>query len=252
MDGANKIAVITGAGSGVGRAVAQLFVESGFRVALAGRRQDKLEQTRALAKAGPERALVLPTDVTQPAAVQSLFSETVRAFGRVDVLFNNAGIGSPPVPFADLSFEQWRAVIDCNLNGMFLCAQQAFRHMKDQVPRGGRIINNGSVSALSPRPNSAPYTASKHAISGLTKSLALDGRPFDIAAGQVDIGNAATELNQRMEAGVLQASGLTIPEPRIDVGHIARSVLHMATLPLEANVLFMTVMATKMPLVGRG
>jgi NAD(P)-dependent dehydrogenase (short-subunit alcohol dehydrogenase family) len=244
-----RVAIVTGGGTGIGRAVALAFLEDGYRVVLAGRRREPLEQTAATA---PERALAVPTDVRDPASVRALFAETKARFGRLDVLFNNAGVGAPPVPLEDLSIDQWRAVVDVNLTGMFLCVQEAFRLMKDQDPRGGRIINNGSVSAAAPRPHSAPYTASKHAVTGLTKAVALDGRRHDIACGQIDIGNAATELNERMKAGVPQANGTVAPEPRIDVAHVGRAVLQMANLPLDANVLFMTLMATKMPLVGRG
>jgi NAD(P)-dependent dehydrogenase (short-subunit alcohol dehydrogenase family) len=244
-----RIAIVTGAGSGIGRAVALALLADGYRVALAGRRRDRLEET---ARAAGGRALVVPTDVADPEQVGALFAQTESAFGRLDVLFNNAGMGAPPVPLEDLTFAQWKAVVDVNLTGMFLCTQAAFRLMKDQAPRGGRIINNGSISAQTPRPNSAPYTSTKHAVTGLTKSAALDGRKYDIACGQIDIGNAATDLTEKMKAGVPQANGTTSVEPRMDVDHVARAVLYMANLPLDANVLFMTVMATKMPLVGRG
>jgi NAD(P)-dependent dehydrogenase (short-subunit alcohol dehydrogenase family) len=245
------VAIVTGAGSGTGRATALAMLAAGFSVTLAGRRRDRLEETAALAGAGA-RSLVVPTDVREPASVEALFARTHQTFGRLDVLFNNAGVGAPAVPLEDLAFEAWRAVVDVNLTGMFLCTQAAFKLMKAQDPRGGRIINNGSISAHTPRPNSAPYTASKHAVAGLTKSTALDGRKYNIACGQIDIGNAATDLTERMLAGVPQANGTMLPEPRMDVDHVAQAVLHMAQLPLEANVLFMTIMATKMPFVGRG
>ena len=243
-----NIAMVTGAGSGIGRATARAFLREGYAVVLAGRRRDALEETAT----GTDRALVVPTDVSDPASVQSLFDSTKKAFGRLDVLFNNAGTGAPAKLLEDLTVEQWRHVVDINLTGAFLCTQGAFRLMKEQTPRGGRIINNGSISAQVPRPNSAPYTATKHAITGLTKSTALDGRKYDIACGQIDIGNAETDLTARMKDGVLQANGTTAVEPTMDVEHVARAVLYMASLPLDANVLFLTVMATKMPLVGRG
>jgi NAD(P)-dependent dehydrogenase (short-subunit alcohol dehydrogenase family) len=244
-----RIAIVTGAGSGIGRAVALALLGDGYHVALAGRRREPLEETARLS--GGE-TLVVPTDVTDPAQVTALFAQTKQAFGRLDVLFNNAGMSGPPVLLEDLTFEQWKAVVDVNLTGMFLCTQAAFRLMKDQAPQGGRIINNGSISAQTPRPNSAPYTATKHAITGLTKSSALDGRKYDIACSQIDIGNAATDLTEKMKRGVPQANGTIAVEPRMDVTHVGRAVLYMANLPLEANVLSMTVMATKMPLVGRG
>jgi NAD(P)-dependent dehydrogenase (short-subunit alcohol dehydrogenase family) len=249
---ASKVALITGAGSGIGRAVALAFLADGYRVALAGRRADALNETVRLAGAAGERALAVPTDVANPVAVRALFQRIKETFGRLDVLFNNAGTGAPPVPLEDLSYEQWRTVVDANLTGVFLCIQQAFKLMKDQDPRGGRIINNGSISAYAPRPNSAPYTATKHGVTGLTKSAALDGRKYDIAVGQIDIGNAATEMTERMAQGVPQADGRIAVEARMDLKHVADAVLHMASLPLDANVLFMTVMATKMPFVGRG
>jgi NAD(P)-dependent dehydrogenase (short-subunit alcohol dehydrogenase family) len=252
MHAHRKVAIVTGAGSGVGKAVAIAFLQDGYCVALAGRRKELLEQTVKEAGVAEDRALVVPTDVRDPAAVRALFARTKEAFGRLDVLFNNAGIGAPGVPLEDLSYEQWQAVVETNLTGAFLCTQEAFKIMKNQDPRGGRIINNGSVSAYAPRPNSAPYTATKHAITGLTKSTALDGRKYDIACGQIDIGNAATELTAKMSQGVPQANGTIAVEPVMDVQHVARAVLYMASLPLDANVLFMTVMATKMPLVGRG
>jgi NAD(P)-dependent dehydrogenase (short-subunit alcohol dehydrogenase family) len=243
-----KIAVVTGAGSGIGRAVSLALDSAGYSVVLAGRRAAQLEQTAALGS----RMLCVPTDVANPDSVRALFAKTKEAFGRLDLLFNNAGIGAPGVPMEDLTFEQWTSVLNVNLTGAFLCAQGAIRMMKTQRPRGGRIINNGSISAHAPRPNSAPYTAAKHAITGLTKCISLDGRNYDIACGQIDIGNAATELTERMASGTIQANGSTMVEPRMDLKHVADAVLYMASLPLEANVQFMTVMATKMPLVGRG
>ena len=246
-----KVAIVTGAGSGIGRAVALAFLGAGYRTALAGRRRDALEETAAASGAG-ERALVVPTDVTQPESVNALFEETVWRFGRVDVLFNNAGRFAPGVPLEDLTFDQWKQVVDVNLTGMFLCTQAAFRVMKAQVPRGGRIINNGSISAQAPRPNSAPYTATKHGVTGLTKATALDGRKYDIACGQIDIGNALTDMTARMPRGVPQADGSVRVEPTMDVQHVATAVLHMASLPLEANVQFLTIMATNMPFIGRG
>lgn len=247
-----KIAVVTGAGSGIGRATALALLRDGWSVAVAGRRVDALEKTQAAAGADAGRVLVVPADLTDPAAVERLFERTRQTFGRVDLLFNNAGAGAPPIPLENLTIEQWRSVIDINLTGAFLCTQAAFRQMKAQVPRGGRIINNGSISAHAPRPNSAPYTASKHAITGLTKSTALDGRKYDIACGQIDIGNAATDMTAKMAAGVPQASGELAAEPTMDVDAVARAIVYMASLPLDANVLFLTVMATKMPFVGRG
>lgn len=244
-----KVALVTGAGSGIGRATALALLNEGYSVVLAGRRKEALEETAA---AGGARVLVVPADVTDPASVRALFEKTRETFGRLDVLFNNAGTGAPPVPLEDLTVEQWRRVVDVNLTGPFLCTQEAFRLMKTQSPRGGRIINNGSISAHVPRPNSAPYTATKHAIAGLTKSTALDGRKYDIACGQIDIGNAGTEMTARMKAGVPQADGSIAVEPTMAVENVARAVVYMASLPLDANVLFMTVMATKMPFVGRG
>jgi NAD(P)-dependent dehydrogenase (short-subunit alcohol dehydrogenase family) len=246
-----KIALVTGAGSGIGRGTALALLREGYAVVLAGRRRESLEETAAQAPEGA-RALAVATDVTDEASVRALFDRTKQAFGRLDVLFNNAGSGAPAVPLEDLAAEQWRRVIDVNLTGAFLCTQAAFRLMKEQNPRGGRIINNGSLSAYVPRPHSAPYTASKHAITGLTRSTALDGRRYDIACGQIDIGNAATELTAKMQRGVPQASGAIAVEPTMEVEHVARAVLYMASLPLDANVLFMTVMATQMPFVGRG
>ena len=244
-----KIAMITGAGSGVGRAVAQGLSAAGFSLVLVGRRAEALEATIATLS-GP--ALAAPADVGDPVQVRAVFARTAERFGRLDLLFNNAGMGTPPIPIEELSFEQWQAVVAVNLTGAFLCTQEAVRMMKAQNPKGGRIINNGSISADRPRPHSAPYTATKHAITGLTKSTILDGRPFDITAGQVDIGNAATEMTERMTQGVLQADGRLAAEPRMDVRHVADAVVYMAGLPLEANVPFLTVMATKMPLYGRG
>jgi NAD(P)-dependent dehydrogenase (short-subunit alcohol dehydrogenase family) len=252
MSTPTRVAVVTGAGSGIGRAAALAFLNDGYRVALAGRRKDALEETAAAAGPARERALVVPTDVTDPAQVAALFAATREAFSRVDVLFNNAGRGARAVPLDELSVEEWKAVVDVNLTGMFLCAREAVRLMKAQDPRGGRIINNGSISAHTPRPFSTPYTATKHAVTGLTKSLALDGRAHDIACGQIDIGNALTPLAARMAKGVYQADGSTRPEPLMDVEHVGRAVLYMANLPLDANVLSMTVMATQMPFAGRG
>ncbi|MBB6050114.1 SDR family oxidoreductase [Armatimonas rosea] len=247
----SKIALVTGAGSGVGRAVTLALLHAGYSVALAGRRADALEQTVALAGEAGERALAVPTDVRDPEAIRALFAQTKAAFGRLDVLFNNAGIVRNG-PIDTLSLDDWQAVVETNLTATFLCTQEAFKLMKSQDPMGGRIINNGSVSAQVPRPYSASYTATKHAISGLTKSTALDGRAYNIACGQIDIGNALTDNTQKMQQGVPQADGTLAVEPVMDVEHVAQSVLHMASLPLDANVLFMTVMATKMPLVGRG
>jgi NAD(P)-dependent dehydrogenase (short-subunit alcohol dehydrogenase family) len=243
-----RIALVTGAGSGIGRAASIALSRAGFAVILAGRRLPELERT---AQAG-SAMLAIATDITQPDSVRELFSTIESRYGRLDLLFNNAGMSAPGVPMEDLTFEQWNAVVSVNLTGAFLCAQEAIRLMKSQTPTGGRIINNGSISAHSPRPNSAPYTATKHAITGLTKSISLDCRRFDIACGQIDIGNAATEMTQRMTAGVPQANGTTMPEPRIDVQHVANAVVYMANLPLDANIQFMTIMATKMPFVGRG
>jgi NAD(P)-dependent dehydrogenase (short-subunit alcohol dehydrogenase family) len=252
MTQSSKVAIVTGAGSGIGRAVAIAFLKTGYRVALAGRRQELLDQTVKDAGGPSANALAVSTDVANPESVHALFARTKEAFGRLDVLFNNAGVGAPPINMEDLTYEQWKSVVDINLTGTFLCTQEAIRLMKDQTPRGGRIINNGSISAHAPRPNSSPYTATKHAITGLTKSTSLDGRKYDIACGQIDIGNAGTEMAARMATGVPQASGQIAIEPLMDVAHVANSVVYMASLPLDANVQFMTVMATKMPFVGRG
>lgn len=252
MNALTKTAIVTGAGTGIGKAVALALLKNGYSVALAGRRQALLEQVVIEAGKGGDCALVVPTDVSDPAAVHSLFTRTKETFGRLDLLFNNAGVGALGIPLEELSYEIWQTVVGANLTGAFLCTQEAFRLMKSQEPRGGRIINNGSVSAHTPRPNSAPYTATKHALTGLTKATALDGRKYDIACGQIDIGNAATELTARMPQGVPQPNGQIAAEPLMDVEHVANAVLYMAGLPLDANVLFMTVMATKMPFVGRG
>ncbi|MBI2315722.1 MAG: SDR family oxidoreductase [Betaproteobacteria bacterium] len=251
MTAPGKVALVTGAGTGIGKAVALALLANGYSVALAGRRLALLEKTVEESGAG-SRALAVPADVSDPESVRALFAKTKAAFGRLDLLFNNAGMGAPAVPLEDLSFDQWKSVLDVNLTGMFLCTQEAFRIMKSQVPRGGRIINNGSISAHVPRPNSATHTATKHAVTGLTKSTSLDGRKYDIACGQIDIGNAVTEMSEKMARGVPQANGSVAVEPRMDVAHVASSVLYMASLPLEANVQFLTVMATKMPFVGRG
>lgn len=265
-----RVALVTGAGTGIGKHLTLALLQEGYAVVLAGRRAELLEQTVAEAGAAGEkrqgvnrsdaegrhvsssRTLVVPTDVGDPAAVRALFAKTRETFGRLDLLFNNAGSGAPPIPLEDLSYEQWQSVVDVNLTGAFLCTQEAFKIMKDQDPRGGRIINNGSISAHVPRPNSAPYTATKHAMTGLTKSTALDGRKYDIACGQIDIGNAETEMTARMKQGVPQANGTIAAEPTMDVANVSRAVVYMAGLPLDANVQFMTVMATKMPYVGRG
>jgi NAD(P)-dependent dehydrogenase (short-subunit alcohol dehydrogenase family) len=252
MSAGERIAVVTGGGSGIGRAASLALQSAGFSVVLAGRRADALEATTSMADPSGGQMLVVPADVGRPEDVRRLFERTKEVFGRVDLLFNNAGRGAPAIPMENLSVEQWTAVVNVNLTGAFLCAQEAIRMMKAQQPRGGRIINNGSISAHTPRPHSAPYTATKHAITGLTKSIALDGRAFDIACGQIDIGNAATEMTQRMTEGVLQPNGEKAVEARMDVRHVADAVVYMANLPLDANVLFMTVMATGMPFVGRG
>ena len=251
MSSLSKVAIVTGAGSDIGKRTALALLQEGYSVVLAGRRVEALETTATEASAGP-RALVVPTDVMDVASIRALFAKTKEAFGRLDVLFNNAGIGAPRVLLEDLTYEQWKSVVDTNLTGTFLCTQEAFKIMKNQQPRGGRIINNGSVSAHVPRVNSAPYAATKHAITGLTKSTALDGRKYDIACGQIDIGNATTERTERMTAGVPQANGSVAVEPRMDADDVARAVVYMASLPLGANVQFITVMATKMPYIGRG
>jgi NAD(P)-dependent dehydrogenase (short-subunit alcohol dehydrogenase family) len=247
-----KVAIVTGAGSGIGEASALALLSEGYCVSLAGRRKDQLERVAAAAGAAKDRALVVPTDVADPGSVRNLFARTKEAFGRLDLLFNNAGIGAPAVPMEELTYEQWKAVVDINLTGSFLCTQEAIKIMKDQDPRGGRIINNGSISAHAPRPNSVAYTSTKHAITGLTKSTSLDGRKYDIACGQIDIGNALTPLAARMSKGVPQANGTVAPEPLFDVSHVATAIVSMAKLPLDTNVQFMTIMATKMPFVGRG
>ncbi|MCA9101257.1 MAG: SDR family oxidoreductase [Planctomycetales bacterium] len=248
----SNVALITGAGSGIGRAVALALLEDGFHVVLVGRRAHALDETAALAGGARGRALAVPTDVSQPVEVDALFARIRQQLGRLDFLFNNAGISAPPVPLEELTSEAWQQVVNVNLTGAFLCTQAAFRLMKEQSPQGGRIVNNGSVSAQAPRPHSAPYTATKHAITGLTKSTALDGRPYNIACGQIDIGNALTEMAEKMQRGMPQADGRIAVEPVMDVAHVAATVLHMARLPLDANVLTLTLMATKMPLVGRG
>jgi NAD(P)-dependent dehydrogenase (short-subunit alcohol dehydrogenase family) len=245
-----KIALVTGAGSGIGRASSLALMKASFHVVLAGRRQDKLEET---AKAGPAgMSLVVTADMTQPASIAALFAKTMEVYGRLDLLFNNAGVGTPPVPLEDLTVEQWKATVDTNLTAPFLCTQHAFRIMKDQTPRGGRIINNGSISAYAPRPFSSPYTSTKHGVSGLTRATALDGRAYDIACGQIDVGNAATEMTERMAGGILQPRGDKIVEPRMDVQNVADAIVFMATRPLDANALFLNIMATQMPFVGRG
>ena len=251
MSEGKRVAIVTGAGTGIGKAAALALLQDGYHVALAGRRREPLQAVAQASGAGA-RTLVLPTDVAQPQAVRALFDATVQAWGRVDLLFNNAGVNAPGVPLEDLPLEQWKNVVDINLTGMFLCIQNAFRVMKAQSPRGGRIINNGSISAHAPRPNSIAYTATKHGVMGLTKAASLDGRKYDIAVGQIDIGNAATEMAERMAKGVPQADGEIAVEPLLDVTIVGQSVLYMAKLPLQANVLFHTVMATKMPFVGRG
>jgi NAD(P)-dependent dehydrogenase (short-subunit alcohol dehydrogenase family) len=252
MSGLRKIAMVTGAGTGIGKSAALALFREGYSVVLAGRHVEVLEMT--VKEAGPfkSQAVVVPTDVSEPASVRSLFAKTKEIFGRLDILFNNAGISGPSVPLEDLTYEQWKSVVDVNLTGTFLCTQEAFKLMKSQIPRGGRIINNGSISAHVPRPNSAPYTATKHAITGLTKATALDGRQYDIACGQIDIGNAETDLTAQMKEGVMQASGIIAVEPTMDVKQVGRAVVYMASLPLDANVQFMTIMATKMPFIGRG
>ena len=248
-----KVALITGAGSGIGKHTALAFFQAGYAVVLAGRREAPLNATARDAGADGSQTLAVPTDVGDPASVENLFAQTRAKFGRLDVLFNNAGIGAPRgIALEDLTYEQWQAVVDTNLTGAFLCIREAFNLMKAQRPMGGRIINNGSISAHVPRPNSAPYTATKHAVTGLTKSATLDGRKYDIACGQIDIGNAATDMTERMQTGVLQANGTTLVEPTMDVQGVAQAVLHMASLPLDANIPFLTITATKMPYIGRG
>ena len=252
MSLSSKVAIITGAGSGIGKRTALALLQAGYSVSLAGRRVDPLETTAMEAEQTGSQTLVVPTDVTNPTSVQNLFSKTKETFGRLDVLFNNAGIGAPGIPLEDLTYDQWKSVVDTNLTGPFLCTQQAFKIMKAQDPQGGRIINNGSISAHVPRPNSSPYTSTKHAMTGLTKSTSLDGRKYDIAFGQIDIGNAATDMTGRMQQGVPQANGSVSVEPRIDAENVAQAVVYIASLPLDANVQFMTVMATQMPYIGRG
>ena len=251
MTTSGRVAIITGAGSGIGKRTALLLLAEGYSVALAGRRLDRLQETAAEAGAG-ERALIVPTDVTDPTAVDELFNRTIEAFGRLDLLFNNAGRGAPRVEFDEISYEDWKAVVDVNLTGVFLCTQRAFRIMKNQTPQGGRIINNGSISAHTPRPNSSPYTSTKHAITGLTKSTSLDGRAYNICCGQIDIGNAATEMTERMQTGIPQANGTIVVEPTMNSDSVAQTILYMDSLPLDSNVLCLTVMANQMPYVGRG
>jgi len=252
MSSHSKVAVVTGAGTGIGKAAALALLKDGYCVALAGRRKEPLEQTVMDAGLAGARALAVPTDVSNMESVKALFATTVEKFGRVDVLFNNAGTNAPGILFEDLAYEKWKAVVDTNLTGMFLCAQEAYRYMKSQDPRGGRIINNGSISAHSPRPDSAPYTATKHGVTGLTKTISLDGRKYDIVCSQIDIGNAMTSLASRMAKGVKQANGSIAVEAMMDVAHVGEAVRYMASLPLEVNVQFMTIMASKMPFVGRG
>ena len=253
MNSLGRVAIVTGAGSGVGRAAALALLRDGYSVALAGRRIETLEATAGAAEEHSERAIAVATDVGNPESVGELFARTREAFGgRLDVLFNNAGSGSPPVNMEDLTYEQWMSVVNANLTGTFLCTQEAIRIMKDQDPMGGRIINNGSISAYVPRPNSAPYTATKHGVMGLTKATSLDGRKYNIACSQIDIGNAATDMTAAMETGILQPTGEVRPEPRFDVAHVAETVVYIANLPLDTNVQFMTIMATKMPFIGRG
>ena len=251
MSEQRQVAIVTGAATGIGKAIALALLDHGWAVAFSGRRKEALEAAIAESPGGAQ-ALAVPSDVTDPASVADLFAATVKWFGRVDLLVNNAGTNAPNMPVEDLPFDQWKAVIDTNITGVFLCTQEAFRVMKAQTPRGGRIINNGSISATSPRPNSAPYTASKHAVTGLTKSTSLDGRKYDIACGQIDIGNTLTPMASKMPGGVMQADGSIKPEPTFDVKHVADAVIYMAGLPLDANVQHLTVMATKMPFVGRG
>ena len=252
MSAHGKVAIVTGGGTGIGKGAALALLREGYSVALAGRRLEPLETTVTEAGASGSRALIVRADVGDPAQVRALFTRTKETFGRLDLLFNNAGTGAPPIPLEDLTYEQWKSVVDVNLTGAFLCTQEAFKIMKSQRPMGGRIINNGSISAHIPRPNSAPYTATKHAVTGLTKSTALDGRKYNIACGQIDIGNASTEMTTKMREGILQASGLVQAEPTMDVDHVSEAVVYMANLPLDANVQFMTIMATNMPYIGRG
>ncbi len=252
MSALRRIATVTGAGTGIGKSTTLALLREGYSVVLAGRRVGHLEMAVKEAGLFGSQTLVVPADVSQPASVRALFAKVKEVFGRLDLLFNNAGTGAPSVPLEDLTYEQWKSVVDANLTGAFLCTQEAFKLMKSQTPRGGRIINNGSISAHAPRPNSAPYTATKHGITGLTKATALDGRKYDIACGQIDIGNAGTEMTAPMKEGVQQANGVIAVEPTIDVEHVARAVVYMASLPLDANVQFMTIMATKMPFIGRG
>ena len=252
MDTSPKVAIVTGAGSGIGKHVAVALAQAGYSVILAGRRKQALEATALEVKQAQSQTLVVPADVADPASVRELFAKIRNAFGRLDLLFNNAGVSGPSISFEDLTYEEWKSIIDTNLTGSFLCTQEAFKIMKKQEPRGGRIINNGSISAHSPRPDSAPYSASKHGITGLTKATSLDGRKYEIACGQIDIGNAATEMAERMKKGVAQANGTIAVEPTMDPADVARAVVYMASLPLYANVQFMTIMATKMPFIGRG
>jgi len=252
MDSSPKISIVTGAGSGIGKHVAVALAQNGYSLVLAGRRREPLEATALEVRQANSQTLVVPADVNDPASVRELFAKTKDAFGRLDLLFNNAGISGRATPLEDLTYEQWKSVLDTNLTGTFLCTQEAFKIMKSQEPRGGRIINNGSISAHSPRPNSAPYTASKHGVTGLTKATSLDGRKYDIACGQIDVGNASTEMVERMKKGVPQANGTIAVEPTMEPVDVARAVVYMASLPLDANVQFMTVMATKMPFIGRG
>jgi NAD(P)-dependent dehydrogenase (short-subunit alcohol dehydrogenase family) len=248
----SKIAIVTGAGSGIGKSVAIALAQNGYSVVLAGRRKEPLETTALEVRQANSEALIVPADINDPAAVRDLFARTKEAFGRLDLLFNNAGTSGPAIPLEDLAYEKWKSIVDTNLTGTFLCTQEAFKIMKSQEPRGGRIINNGSISAHAPRPNSAPYTASKHGVTGLTKATSLDGRKYDIACGQIDIGNASTHMAERMKKGVPQPNGTVAIEPTMDPADVARAVVYMASLPLDANVQFMTVMATKMPFIGRG
>ncbi len=252
MGSSSKIAIITGAGSGIGRSVAVTLAHNGYAVVLVGRREEQLEATAREASDDPSQTLVVPVDITDPGSVREIFAKTKHTFGRLDLLFNNAGISGPGALLEDLAYEDWKSVVDTNLTGSFLCTQEAFKIMKSQEPRGGRIINNGSIAAHNPRPNSAPYTSTKHAITGLTKATSLDGRKYDIACGQIDIGNALTEMGEKMKKGVLQPYGEIVPEATMDPADVARAILYMASLPLDANVQFMTVMATKMPFIGRG